>query len=178
MTDRDYSADMLAVLADALPNGDVVLPVVAAELAGKLRANDPDLLAGWLDLHAEHVLTDVLGMRLRSGRARHRAQAGASAFAEASAARDAGDGEALSVFDLRYVVGDDNRWRRLGEMTAVDHLYVADHYAHQSHAAALLEAFHRAVAKKVGKRTTAAALDEAQYSRLFRSIVGAKPQAA
>jgi hypothetical protein len=57
-------------------------------------------------------------------------------------------------------------------MTGVDHVFVAAGYQRQERTAAMLAAFHVAVAKKVGKRTTAEVLSVEQYERLYRSIVG------
>jgi hypothetical protein len=176
--ERDYAAEMSALFDQAAGAGDCVLAVLAAELAGKLRAGDPELLAGWLDLHAQAAIADALGTRLRSYRARTRGQAAAGAFAKAAAAQEAGDDQALSAYDVRHVVDDADTWRRVADMTGPDHIYVANTYQQQARTAAMLAAFHHAVAKKIGKRATSAVMTEPQYERLYRSIVGQAADAA
>lgn len=177
-TPRDYAAEMNAALAQVAPAGDYVLGVLAGEFVDKLRVNDPELLAGWLDLHAAPVVADLLGRHLRAARQRQRNQASAGAFSNAAAAHAAGDAEALSPFEVRFVVDADETWRRVGDMTGPDHLFVAARYRQQEATAAMLAAFHAAVAKRVGKRTTAAVLSAEQYGRLYRSITGGQQAGA
>ena len=56
-------------------------------------------------------------------------------------------------------------------MTGKDHLFVAADYDRDARPLLLLAAFHQAVAKKVGRKRTADVFSEAEYDRLYRSIV-------
>lgn len=170
---RDYAAEMHALIEQSVPNGDYIAPLVAADLADKLIANDPALLAGWLWQRAQTVLSDVLARRSNSSRSAARAMAPRHAFAQAAEAYDrTGDPSQLRALQAEYVVNRENLRRRVADMTGADHLFVANTYMLTSKRASMLAAFHRAVAKKVGDRRTAEVFSEEQYLAMYRSIVG------
>lgn len=73
MGERDFAAEMRAVIDTATEGTPYVARVVAGEIVEKLRANDPDLLAGWLDAHAESLLWQAINDRDRSARAHAKA---------------------------------------------------------------------------------------------------------
>lgn len=175
MSDRDYLADMSAAIADAIGDGDVVAPVLAEKLHARLLESDPDLLDGWLRACAVNFLTAAIGARDRSERAIVRRRSEARRFREVA---DSGDVDALSSFAVRLVVDEDNTRRPVGEMTGADHLFVAGEYGRTAQTAAMLQAFHKAVARKVGKRKTAEVFSEAQYEAMFRSVTGQQSDAA
>lgn len=157
-----------ARLADT--SGDFVPAVVASKLAAELREKDPAALTLWLDEHAERFLTDEISRRLSSTRATAARQAKARAFA------DAGDDvELVAQFAVVHVVADDFTRRRVGDMTGDDHRYVASAYGASGRYDLMCEAFHLAVARKVGKKRTADVLTEDQYSEMFASIAGKQP---
>lgn len=172
-TSRDYIAEMNAAITEALGDGDIVAPIVAEELRTHLLETDADLLDGWLRANAVHFLTRAIGDRDRRERTAARTRGDARRFRAASNAAAAGDSEALSMFaTVRYVVDDEETRRLLGDMTGADHLFVANGYRESAAKARMLEAFHRAVAKKVGKRKTSDVFTEAQYQKLYDSITG------
>lgn len=176
VTDRDYLAEMGAAIEAAMPDGDYVAPVVAAELVDRLRVEDPDLLSGYLHLRASVVLADVIARRSNSKRGAARMMAPRKAFAEASKVfMDSADPLALEPFKTEYVVDDGNTRRRVADMTGADHRFVATHYAATKNVAALLESFHLAVAKKVGVKRTADVISEEQYLRMYRSVTRLDP---
>jgi hypothetical protein len=170
---RDYIAEMGEAIADAIDSGDIVAPVVAEKLHAQLLESDPDLLEGWLRASAVHFLTRAIGDRDRRERSTARTRAEARRFAGAA---KSGDAEELSTFAVRLVVDEDNTRRPIGEMTGADHLFVAGEYGRSAATARMLEAFHRAVASKVGKRKTSVVFTEAQYEQMYRSIVGPDSQ--
>jgi hypothetical protein len=172
---RDYIAEMGEAITAALGSGDVVAPVVAEKLHAELLEKDADLLEGWLRASAVHFLTRTIGDRDRRERTTARTRAGARDFAEAA---EAGDTERLSTFAVRLVVAEDNTRRPIGEMTGADHKFVASEYGRSAATARMLQAFHTAVAKRVGKKKTAEVMDEATYERLYQSIVRPEPPTA
>lgn len=175
MSDRDFMAEMSAAIADATGDGDVIAPVLAEKLHARLLESDPELLDGWLRASAVHFLTMAIGARDRSERAIVRRRSEARRFDKA--ARE-GDVETLSTFAVRLVVDEDNTRRPIGDMTGSDHLFVAGEYGRSAQTAAMLQAFHKAVARKVGKRRTAEVFSEAQYEAMFRSVTGQQSDAA
>lgn len=173
MTDRDYLSEMGEAIEKAVPDGDYVAPIVAADLVERLREEDPELLSGWLDLRAAVFLADVIARRSNSKRQAARVGAPRSAFGEAALSFGAGEGDpsALVAFTTEYVVNSENVRRKVADMTGADHRFVASGYADQKATAALLEKFHLAVARKVGDgRRTSDVISEEQYARLYRSI--------
>jgi hypothetical protein len=167
VTGRDYLADMNAAITTAMGDGDLIAPITAEKLHAHLLEADHDLLDGWLQQNAIHFLTEAIGGRDRHQRALLRRRSGARAFAEAA---EAGDGEALSVFAIRYVVDEENTRRPVGQMVGADHVFVANSYRDSAASAQMLAAFHEQIAKTVGERRTAEVLTEQQYQQLYISI--------
>lgn len=173
MNERDYLADMNAAIERAVPDGDYTAPVVAAELIAHLRQSDPGLLAGWLDLRAETMLTDVIARRSNSKRQAARHLRPRRAFAEAARSfESSGDAVVLKPFTFEYVVDAANTRRTVGQMTAADCLFVADRYEDTARTAKLEASFHRAVAKKVGRKVVGDVFTEEQYLSMYQSITG------
>lgn len=174
---RDYIAEMADAITEATNSGDFVAPVVAEKLHARLLETDPDLLTGWLHASAVHLLTRAIGDRDRRERTAARTRGGARRFKEASDASEAGDDDAMSMFaTVRYVVDDGETRRALGDMTGTDHLFVADGYEQSAAKARMLAAFHKAVAKRVGKRKTSDVFSEAEYRKLYDSLTGRSPE--
>lgn len=167
MTERDYLAEMNDACRRALDGSPDPLRLVAEKLAGRIAADDPDLLGGWLRLRAATALGDHMAHMNRSDRAVARERSGPRAFAVARQAFEAGETGALgAMFRARYRVGDGSE-RRVADMTGPDHLFVSDSYRDDSKHAAFLGRVHRAVAKKVGDRKTSEVYTEEQYADMF-----------
>lgn len=73
--------------------------------------------------------------------------------------------------EMTLVIDDQNNRKSIGEMTGPDHTFVANRYERTARAAGLQAAFHRAVAKKVGKDLTRNVMTENEYITLYNSIV-------
>lgn len=173
MTDRDYGADMRAVIDAETSEGPYVAAVVAAHIVEKLRATDADLLAGWLDVHAEALVREAITRIDRSTRASARHTAGGRRFAAAADAAEDGDTEQLvSFLDCAYVVDEEDSRKRLGEMTAADLRFVADSYDRRASENAMNATFMRALAKKVGKGRVSDHFTDEQVAEMWRSISG------
>jgi hypothetical protein len=150
--------------------GDFIPAIEAARLVDQMAAEHPAALDEWMRAHAvQHAAAELTAL-LRSERATTRRHATTRAFSEAVAS---GDPEALSVFREVHVIDNKATRRSVGDMTGADHRYVAGQYAHTGRRALTLEAFHLAVAKKVGTRRTAEVFSEATYVDMLRSLTGA-----
>lgn len=170
--DRDYIAEMNAAIEGAVPEGDYVAPLLAAELAEKLKANDPELLAGWLWTRAQAELSETFARRSNSLRQYARAMGPRRAFADAvDEFERTGDPRLLRTFQTEHVVNSNNLRRKVADMTGSDHQFVADSYGATAKNASMLAAFHRAVAKKVGDRRTADVFTQEQYDNMLRSLM-------
>lgn len=178
-TDRDYNTEILNLVKEMTPAGDFTARLVADDVINKLRANDPELLAGWLDLRAGEILGAWIAAHYNSLRSRTRIMAPRRAFAEAAERfTETREPVILDPFAAVYVVDHENLRRRVADMTGADHSFVADRYADDKHTAAMLEAFHRAVAKKVGDKRTADVFSTDQYLAMYRSITRTELPAA
>lgn len=167
---RNYASDMRAVIDEATSHGPYVSAVIAEQVVEKLRANDPDLLHGWLDLQAVQFVRLAINARDCSQRSHARMTAGRSVFRDAAAAAEAGDPEPLGAFLKTVYVVEDGSRVRLSEMTKPDLLFVAEAYAQRAAESLLQEAFLRAVAKKVGGRKVSDVFSEDKLNHLWRSI--------
>ncbi|MEV6737944.1 hypothetical protein AB0N14_13815 [Streptomyces sp. NPDC051104] len=178
VTDRDYIAEMRQAVEDAIPAGDYVASVVAAELVDRLREEDPELLSGWLHLKAPVILADVVARQSNSKRQAARIAAPRRAFAEAARSFSTdGDVRALSPFAAEYVVDEANTRRTVAHMTADDCRFVASRYEEAARISKLEAAFHRAVAKKIGGQVIGEVFTEEQYLEMYRSVTQQGPRA-
>ncbi len=165
--------DLMADLIDgAIPDGDFVPAVVTEKVLALLLETNPALLEEWLHEHAAVFITQFITARLGRYRRRALAQAKAVSFSDAAKAAEAGDLEPVSLFLAVHYVDDKNTRRRVADMTGDDHLFVADCYAAAANDRLMLDAFHRAVAKKVGRKRTADVMTEEKYHELYRSVCG------
>lgn len=178
VTDRDFLADMSAAIEAAMPAGDYVAPVVAADLVDRLRVEDPDLLAGWLDLRASIFLADVIARRSNGLRQAARVNAPRKAFASAARSFAGNGGTApLRPFAFEYVIDEANTRRPVAFMTAADCRFVADRYDDSARTAKLEAAFQRAVAKRIGVRTVGDVFTEDEYLVMYQSVTRQGPKA-
>ncbi len=152
--------------------GDFVMSAIAARVRDQLRATNPQLLEDWLHENEVTLLAHAFGKHVQSQRAISRRRAPARQFAQAVAGGASGV-ELTSMFDVSYCIDSNLTWRRMGDMTGVDHLYVAGQYHNSARTDLMLAAFHEAVAKKVRQRRTQDVFNETQLQRLYDSITGA-----
>lgn len=146
-------------------------PFNFAVLADQLVKDTPTReLTDWLRANARVFVASAMQDISRSERSRARAHAKATQFSEAAEAFAGGDEDAFSPFRVSYAINDENDRLRVEDMTGEHHLFVAGTYAQRAEQSAMLAAFHRAVAKKVGKHRTADVMDEQTYEELRASI--------
>jgi hypothetical protein len=171
--DRDYITDMRAILDSEAAGGDP-RPLVAERIVEKLRATDPDLLTGWLDLNATQIVCGAIADIDRSVRSHARTANSRSAFAGAAERHLADpDGGHLGMWlGVTYTLADGHR-PRLAEMSAADVLYVAEQYEVTSSKALMEAAFMRAVAKRVPKgKTVGDVFTDTKLASLRGTVVG------
>lgn len=166
MSDRDFVAEMRGFVDEEAESPDPAA-VVAARVVAKLRADDPGLLRGWLDLGAVGFVRDMVAHLDRSTRARVRANAGRSQFADAVGADDV-----TGFLDVRYVVDEAGTRMRLALMGRAALVYVASAYEADARAVRMEAAFIRALAKKVGAGTVGDVFSEEEVLLLRQSITG------
>lgn len=173
MSDRNYIAEMDARIAGATSGSGWVAAIAAQKLHAELLETDPDLLDGWLHARAVDILRRTIGLRESSRSSAARNRAGARAFSDAADEAEAtGDFSTLpGMFAIAYVIDKDETRKRAADMTGADHLFVAEHtYERDARQSMLLAQFHRAVAKKVGKRKTSDVFTEEQYEAMYLSV--------
>lgn len=170
--DRDYGAEVRALIdAEADPTkGPYVARVVAEKIVAGLRETDPALLRGWLDEQAETAVWRLIQYRDCSWRSHQRATGGRSVFGRAARAFEAGEAGALGGWlAVPFLVERDER-KALGQLTAPDLIYVADHYQRRAAGNAFEATFFRALAEKVGKGVVSDCFTDEQITELRESI--------
>ena len=169
----EIAAAMRAVIDQHTSDGPYVPRRAAEEIVEKLRANDPDLLAAWLDTQAAHFVWDVINRRDHSRRAVTNHAAKSGVFREVAAAHAAGDSTQLVGFlAAPYTIADGSR-RTLGTLTHDDLLFVAARYNDRARDNALRGAFMKALAKRVKNGTVADHFDEARLVEVWDSLAAA-----
>lgn len=89
----------------------------------------------------------------------------------ASAAEKLASGEIESnVFRSWFVVDDAQTRKHLGQTVGADHIYIAAQHGLTANEALFEQSFHRAVAKKIGKRILEDVMTEAEYLALRASL--------
>lgn len=169
MSERNYAAEMRAVIDAETGDGPYVSRVAAEHVVEKLRATDPDLLGGWLDAQAEHFVWQLINDRDRSTRSYARSAAKPRAFGE-----DAESGEPRRMvrwLNVPFSVEDGSR-KRLAALTKTELLFVADAYDARAQENKLTAAFMRAIARKVGPATVADTYTDEQLAAMWSSLVG------
>lgn len=169
----DHYARRMQDVTDAYTaSGPYVSRIAASEIIAKLRVQDPDLLAGWLDEQAEHFLWQMINDRDRSRRGHLAATSGRSAFRDAADAAEQGDETALRPYldGHVYAVADGSR-RRLATLTRPDLEYVAGGYEKRARSNAFRGTFMRTLAKKVAPgRVVEDYFTEAQIAVMMSSL--------
>lgn len=170
MSERDYAHDMREVIDAACSGGGYKPPQLATEIVAKLRANDVELLDGWLQAQAEHFIWQMINDIDRSRRTHARYAGPRGAFADAAQQYSNGQAGALRDFlTLRFTVADGSR-PELAALTAADLTYVADDYERREQKNALMKAVMRALAKKVGTGTVGDHFTNEQLAAMFDSF--------
>jgi hypothetical protein len=161
--------DRLAAHRQTL-DGEFIPALEAQRFVRMMQRDHPDELQEWLVTHAVQFAGQALGDILRRERQRIVRRATAATFAAAVAAGNAEDMHPFTT--LVYEVGPNNLRRQVGEMTGLDHVYVAVRYEDQGLRLLLLAEFHRAVARRVGTNRTADVISEEEYLMMMNSIIG------
>jgi len=145
--------------------------VVASRVVARLRQDDPELLAKFLDQHAEPIFTRMVGDITRAQRSHARAVSSRSVFAGALERYESGETEALGAWlDTIYVVTLGQQRKHLRDMDQEDLVYAARDYTDRAKSNASQAAFLRALADRVGARTVGEVFTDEELSRMWNSL--------
>lgn len=170
MSDRDFITEMRSVVDGKLAAPQIMVPLLAKDIADKLRANDPELLAGWLDVLAPQVLGDFIGRRLSSRRTVARIHGRRTAFGEAAERFEAGDSAAVTPWlEMPYESADQSQ-KHLGLFDHSDLTYAHDAYAERAARNGFEAAFLGVLAKKVTAGTVADYFTNEQIAAMRLSL--------
>jgi hypothetical protein len=168
---RDFVSEMRKIIdAETSAGPAYSTPVVARRITAALRAEDPDLLFGWLNSQAESLILDAINYRDRSARAYARRTSDRRRFADAVAAYTGGDTEAMAQWLAVPFTVDGGTRKRLADMEAADLLFAAGGYTARARENAMTAAFLRALAGRVGAGAVRDHYTNEQLSTLWRSL--------
>src|SRR4029079_14830431 len=168
---RDYAGEMRELI-DKVATGEDAPPLLAAQLVTRLRAEDPELLQGWLDEQAVQFLRHAINLRDAAIRTHNRRSQARSVFSGAVAAFHAGNRFALQGFQEEHYSVANGVKKPFGQMTHNDLLYAAEAYGRRKDQNALQEAFLLAVAQRVGQNQVVQdVFDEAQLRSMGHSLI-------
>lgn len=170
--ERDYVAEMRALIDAETAEGPYAPTVVAEHIVRKLRATDPDLLDGWLNAQAVQLVRMAINHRDSSTRTHARTAARRSAFADSVRLHEAGQSDAMvGWLHVPFSVEDGTK-KRLADLTAADLDYVADTYEKRAAENRMTAAFLRALRKKIGRGTVKEKFNDGQLNQMWQSISG------
>lgn len=171
--ERDYAAEMRAVIDAETAGGPYASPVIAEHVVRKLRVTDPDLLDGWLQAQAVNFVRMMINQRDCSARTYARTAINRRAFGDAAKLHEAGTPDAVRPWlSVPFPVEDGTR-KRLADLTAADLSFVAERYEDRARENRMTAAFLLALAKKLGaKKTVGDVYTDAALSRMWDSIAG------
>lgn len=169
---RDFIAEMRAIIDAETASGPYVSPLVAEHIVEKLRANDPDLLDGWLHVQAVSFVRHAINLRDCSKRTHARTATRRGVFAKAVEEHEAGNSEPLVVWlNVPFPMEDGSR-KPLADLTSADLKFVAAAYEHRANENAMTAAFMRKLAAKVGKGTVGEKFTDEQLAAMWNSLSG------
>lgn len=169
MSDRDFAAEMHAVVDAEIQAPQIVVPLLAKDMVDKFRVNDPELLAGWLDALAVTVLGDYIGRRLASRRQVARVQSRRTAFAADAERFEAGESTAVVSWLTQHYEGPTGQ-QHLGTFDHDALEFARDQYADRAARNGFEAAFMGALAKKVTAGTVADHFTDEQIAAMRGSL--------
>jgi hypothetical protein len=171
MTERDFAAEMRAVLDEHTAKGAYIPRRAAEEIVAKLRVNDPELLEGWLHADPAHFIHQFILDVDRSRRTAARHQQSRGEFADAARRHEAGDTDALTGYlGLRYTVDESNTRKTLGECRGAEVAFVAQGYRDAERENKFHAVLFEKIAKKIGSDTVAEHYDNKQLAAMFGGV--------
>lgn len=136
-----------------------------AQITTKIMADRPGDVDEWVAEHRGLMFSRWVGDILRFDRIAERKRAPLEEIIERTAT-------GMSLFNLSYVVNDDNVRKSLGELTGNDHRYVADSYRKQSEVMSNYSDLHHKIADTVGRKLTRTVYTETELRNLFAQYEG------
>lgn len=171
---RDYAAELRKIVDEATSHGPYVSRVIAGEVVEKLRANDAELLDGWLHTNAEQFVWQMINDRDRSTRSHARQTSNRREFKAASDEHANGNSAPLVRWlNVPFVVEDGSR-KRLGDMYAADLKFAAGSYEERAVENRLTATFLKKLAVKVGKDQVSNHFSDEQLVAMWDGLTGRK----
>lgn len=168
---RNYAHEMRAKI-DELAQGTYIPALVAHQIVVKLRAEDPDLLDGWLGAQAEAFVRQSINERDRSRRSAARWATPRSVFREDAGEHERGDSTNLRGWlHVSFSLSNGTRMP-LAEMTTTELSDVATTYAVRAEGNAMTAAFLRAIGQRIGAGKVEDYFDDSTLATMWQSLTG------
>lgn len=161
-----------AMIDDAIGEGDGYIPAgLAHELVLKLRNENPQLLAEWLDLHADQLMRETVLQIAHTKKTRVVRRANRSVFRTAVERAEAGEPELLEGWlSQRFIANADRVQKRLKDMVKEEVEFACETHDSLARGNAMKAAFLRQIARKIGSKTVGEVYDNDTLNTLWRSM--------
>jgi hypothetical protein len=168
---RDPASKVRAFIDDAMDEETYVPSDLAQRLVNKLREEEPQLLADWLDAQAVDIMRDTIN-RINQGRrsmVQHRSKG--SVFKDAVKRAEAGEPQLLEGWlDQQYPSGLTNARKALGDMYREEVLYAANIHARLARGNQMQAAFLNVIANGLGARQVREVWDNDKLSTAWKNL--------
>lgn len=149
-----------------------VVGLIADRVVDRLREENPELLAKFLDQHATQVISTIVGQISRMTKAQAKQKASKSVFNAALERFEDGDHTALGAWtDAMYVVTTNDQRMKLGDMYKEHLEFAANDYSNRARANLLQSTFLNALATKVGARKVSEVFTDEELARMWNSLL-------
>lgn len=170
MTIRDYSGEIRAIVDTYIRQSGYTPRGVARDIVNQLRRQDNELLKGWLDLHAEDFMWQLINDIDRARRSRIVSAAKNKTFREASDRYLNGDPNAYESFLTMPLTVADGTRKPLGKLNRGDLEYVATFYDDRAKSHLIMRDLMVAISNRIGNDIVEDHYTHEQIEAIYHSI--------
>jgi hypothetical protein len=170
---RDYVSDFRKFVDETLGDGPFDAQVAAEEIVYKLNQVDPDLLSGFLMLHAAKLAKDVIVASTASRKAHERTTAKPKKFFnDAKLAEIRNDTSQLKTWLETELTTVEGEKKRLGDMNGGQVIYASRQIGTRANQLLMTSMFLKKIGEKVGTRKVKEVYTEQQLVTMWVGLNG------
>lgn len=160
-----------AMIEDAIGTDPYIPAGLAHDLVVKLRRESPEVLAEWLDAHADQLMRETVLAVTHARKTRVARRANRSVFRTAVERAEAGEPELLEGWlSQRFIANSDRVQKRLNDMVKEEVEFACESHESLAKGNAMKAAFLREIARRIGAKTVGEVYDNDTLNALWRSM--------